>query len=130
MLAYYLQTIEREEDKNKFERLYYRYRKLMFHVAMKILRNDADAEDAVQQAFVAALENLKKIGVPESPETRCYVVTIAERKAIDILRSKEKVVSLDYDETARGIEIPPPDTVRYYYYAIGTATATRNWEKC
>ena len=52
---------------------------------------------------------LFRSGVPESPETRCYVVTITERKAIDILRAKEKVVSLDYDETARGIEIPPPD---------------------
>ena len=110
MLVYYLQSIESGEDKSKFERIYYRYRKLMFHVAMKILHNDADAEDAVHQAFVSVIENLNKAGVPESPETRCYVVTIAERKAIDILRSKEKVVSLDYDETARGIEIPPPDT--------------------
>ena len=109
MLSYYLQTIESEEDKSKFERIYYRYRKLMFHVAMKILHNDADAEDAVHQAFVSVIENLNKAGVPESPETRCYVVTITERKAIDILRAKEKVVSLDYDETAQGIEISPPD---------------------
>ena len=108
MLTYYLQAIESEEDKSKFERIYCHYRKLMFYVAMKILNNDADAEDAVHQAFVSVIENLKKIGVPERPETRCYVVTITERKAIDILRAKEKVVSLDYDETARGIEIPPP----------------------
>ena len=106
MLVYYLQTIESEEDKSKFERIYYRYRKLMFHVAMKILNNDADAEDAVHQAFVSVIENLNKVGVPELPETRCYVVTITERKAIDILRAKEKVVPLDYDETAQGIEIP------------------------
>ena len=109
MLSYYFQTIESEEDKSKFERIYYRYRKLMFHVAMKILNNDADAEDAVHQAFVSVIENLNKAGVPESPETKCYVVTIAERKAIDILRARQKVVSLDYDETARGLEIPPPD---------------------
>ena len=109
MLSYYLQTIESGEDRSKFERIYYRYRKLMFHVAMKILHNDADAEDAAHQAFVSVLENLKKISAPELPETRCYVVTITERKAIDILRAKEKVVSLDYDETAQGIEISPPD---------------------
>ena len=109
MLTYYIQAIESEEDKSKFERIYYRYRKLMFHVAMKILGNDADAEDAVHQAFVSVIENLKKVGVTESPETRCYVVTIAERKALDILRARQKVVALDYDETARGLEIPPPD---------------------
>ena len=109
MLAYYLQTIEGEEDKSKFEQIYYRYRKLMFHVAMKILNNDADAEDAVHQAFVSALENLNKIGAPELPETRCYVVTITERKALDILRARKKVIALDDDEIAQGVEIPPPD---------------------
>ena len=110
MLTYYLQSIESAEDKSKFERIYCLYRKLMFHVAMKILNNEADAEDAVHQAFVSVLENLNKTGVPELPETRCYVVTITERKAIDILRSRKKVIALDDDETAQGIQIPPPDT--------------------
>ncbi len=105
----YLQAIESGEDKSKFERIYYRYRKLMFHVAAQILHNDADAEDAVHQAFVSVIENLHKAGDPASPETRCYVVTIAERKALDILRSRQKVVALDNDETAPGLEVPPPE---------------------
>ena len=109
MLIYYLQTIESEEDKSKFEQVYYRYRKLMFHVALKILENDADAEDAVHQAFVSVIENLNKVGDPALPETRCYIVTITERKALDILRARKKVVALEDDEMTRGIEIPPPD---------------------
>ena len=44
MLMYYLQTIESAEDRSKFERIYLRYRKLMFYVARNILRNDEDAE--------------------------------------------------------------------------------------
>lgn len=110
MLAYYLQAIESEDDRSKFEQIYYRYRKLMFHVALKIVHNDPDAEDAVHQAFVSIIENLNKIRSPSLPETRSYVVTITERKAIDILRSREKVIAADYDETVQGIEIPPPET--------------------
>lgn len=110
MLAYYLQTMESQEDRSKFEQIYYRYRKLMFYVALKIVHHDQDAEDAVHQAFVSIIENIRKVRDPSLPETRCYVVTITERKAIDILRSKEKVVAIDYDERAKGLEIPPPET--------------------
>lgn len=35
----YLQMIESDEDKSKFEQLYIMYKGLMFHVAMKILKN-------------------------------------------------------------------------------------------
>ena len=110
MLMYYLQTIESAEDRSKFERIYLRYRKLMFYVARNILRNDEDAEDAVHQAFVSVIENLHKVRDPARPETRSYVVTIAERKAIDILRSREKIADLDYDDTIQGVKIPPPGT--------------------
>ena len=39
----YLQMIESDEDKSKFEQLYIMYKGLMFHVAMKILKNEFDA---------------------------------------------------------------------------------------
>lgn len=47
----YLQMIESEADKSKFEQLYLKYRSLMLRVAMRILHNEQDAEDAVHQAF-------------------------------------------------------------------------------
>ena len=108
MLVYYLQMIDNEEDKCKFERLYLRYRGLLFAVAMKILRNPQDAEDAVQQAFLSIIENLNKISGTDCPETRSYAVTITERKAIDILRARSKIADQEFDETAQGLEIPPP----------------------
>ena len=51
----YLQMIESDEDKSKFEQLYIMYKGLMFHVAMKILKNEFDAEDAVHQAFLSLI---------------------------------------------------------------------------
>ena len=74
MLSYYLSIIDTEEGKCKFERIYLRYRGLLFAVAMKILRNEQDAEDAVQQAFLSIIENLKKLSSADCPETRSYAV--------------------------------------------------------
>ena len=48
----YLQAIESEEERSKFEQLYFQYRGLMYHVAMRILNNPHSAEDAVHQAFL------------------------------------------------------------------------------
>ena len=47
----YLMLIEDEGEKCKFKALYSKYERLMFHVARRILRNETDTEDAVQEAF-------------------------------------------------------------------------------
>lgn len=104
----YLQMIESDEDKSKFEQLYIMYKGLMFHVAMKILKNEFDAEDAVHQAFLSLIENLKKISDVKCPKTRVYIVIITERKAIDIIRSRSKLVDMEFWESTYGIEIPLP----------------------
>jgi RNA polymerase sigma-70 factor (ECF subfamily) len=57
----------------------------MFYVAMKILHNEHNAEDAVHQAFLSILENLDKISNVECPKTQSYIVIIVERKAIDTI---------------------------------------------
>ena len=95
----YLQMIESDEDKSKFEQLYIMYKGLMFHVAMKILKNEFDAEDAVHQAFLSLIENLKKISDVKCPKTRAYIV---------IIRSRSKLVDMEFWESTYGIEIPLP----------------------
>jgi len=57
----YLQMIESEDDKVKFEEIYRKYKSLMFYAANKILHNEQDAEDAVHMAFIKIAENIKKM---------------------------------------------------------------------
>lgn len=91
----YLQMIEEDEDKAKFIQLYERYSNFMFAVAHQILNNDPDAEDAVHQAFLSVIKNLKKINGVDSVKTKGYLAIITERKAIDIIRKNKKYVSLE-----------------------------------
>ena len=107
MLVYF-QLITTQEDKTKFTQLYDTYRNVMFSVAYRILQNPQDAEDAVHQAFVSILQNLNKIKAVDAPATKAYVMIIAERKAIDMLRMNSRCVSSDEIETMPGIDIPLP----------------------
>lgn len=104
----YLQMIESEEDKSKFEAIYNKYRQLMFVAANRILKNQYDAEDAVHQAFVSIIDNLSKVKEVNCPETRSYVVIITENKAIDIIRSRKHLSGEELNDTLFGIDIPLP----------------------
>lgn len=102
----YLQMLEDPEEKSKFEIIYTQNRDLLFRIANGILHNTQDAEDAVHQAFVKLAENMKKLGKPEDPATRGYIVTIVENAAIDIYRRKQAVTQVEYVDEVAGVQVP------------------------
>ena len=51
MLPIYLAELDTQEEKDKFAELYEKYSGKMYHIALSILKNPADAEDAVDIVF-------------------------------------------------------------------------------
>lgn len=105
----YLQTIDDPSDKVKFEQLYLHYREFMFQVALNILQNKQDAEDAVHNAFLSIAKNIGKIEETISRRTQGYVFVIVERKAIDLYRERKRKECDELIEDEIGISYPPPD---------------------
>ena len=85
-----------------FEEIYERYRGLMLHVALGILKQPEDAEDAVQNAFLSLLKISGRIRSACSPETQALCVITVRHKAIDILRRRR-----DYPEEDMTLFTPP-----------------------
>lgn len=102
----YLEMIETENDREKFEQLYYKYRNLMYYVAHEVTKNQHDAEDAVQQAFLYIIENLEKVDSVSSSRTRSFVSIIAEHKAVDIVRKRRPVLELVKAENELATYLP------------------------
>lgn len=84
-----------EEQKSKAEQPYVKYWNLMCHVAMEILQNSADTEDAVQQAFLYLLLHMDKLEDIDSPSTKAYVSLTAKHRAIDLYRSRRRYEPAD-----------------------------------
>ena len=101
----YIQMIDGPEEKDKFERLYLKYRDLMFYIANKILQNQQDAEDAVHATFLSIAENMEKVSTPDCPKTKGYIVTITENKAIDLYRKKKRHPKVTLLEETAGLEV-------------------------
>src|SRR5215471_8275536 len=73
-------------DEQAFAALWSRHSKMVLQKALRITRNYADAEDAVQDAFFRAFVHLKKFDQRSRFST--WVVRIAIYSALSILRRK------------------------------------------
>lgn len=86
-----------KENNGKLEKLFRHYSSLMFYVAIEILHNEQDAEDAVLAALWKIFQNMEKIGELDCPKTKRFVVIVSERQAIDLYRknARRKTVNMD-----------------------------------
>lgn len=80
--------------------IYESYHKQMEYVAYGVLQNRQDAEDAVQDAFLALSAHLDTLEGMEDFRIYYYVTETARHKAIDLLRKRKN--SVPFDEIAEG----------------------------
>ena len=81
---------EKQNRIQKFEALFERYYSAMMGAALRILKNDRDAEDAVQQAGEALYRNIHKIKEVGAEGCYTFVILTVERKALNILKSRAR----------------------------------------
>jgi len=93
-----LLSFQTEEDKNTFEFLYEKYKKLMWRKAYDILKDYSLAEDAVSEAFIRVYRNISRIENPESGKTAAFLVTIVRNTAINLYHAKNKIIPTDIGE--------------------------------
>lgn len=90
MLYLYLAMIEDDNDRNKFEIIYYNYRKRMVYEAYSVLHNTEDAEDAVHDTFIKIAQNIKSIDEPNSTKTLSYVLKAVKNTSINMYNKNKK----------------------------------------
>ena len=95
------------EDHSLFEDIYKGYYKQMLYVANKILENPADAEDAVQDALLRIARNISSLRCQETWAIRGYVLTVAKNSALNILRKRNKILSVN-NEIAENYTLEDP----------------------
>ena len=75
-------------DETALEEVYRLHGGAVKALARRILRDDALAEDVVQDVFVSFWNGSHKYD-PDRGSIRTYLITIAHRRAVDIVRSEE-----------------------------------------
>ncbi len=102
----------RNGDQKAYEELMIKYRNLVYHVMIKMVRNPQEAEDLLQEAFITAFKALASFNEEYAFST--WLMKIATNNCIDFLRKKKlKTFSIDepvkYKEDQVKIEVPDVD---------------------
>lgn len=73
-------------DMLAFDRIYELYSHKLFSFVLKILKNEAEADDIVQEVFVKIWESRDKLG--DHKLLNSYIFTIAYNNSIDLIRKR------------------------------------------
>jgi RNA polymerase sigma factor (sigma-70 family) len=69
--------------------LYDRFGRIAFSLAFRVLRDEALAEDAVQEAFLAVWRGAARF-MPERAKASTWILTLVHRRAVDLVRREER----------------------------------------
>lgn len=83
-----------------FEVLVQRYQPRMRGYAVRILRSDADADDVVQETFIAAWDKLASLQNPDA--VKSWLMRIVYNKCVDRLRVRQNYPAVI------GVDVPAP----------------------
>src|SRR3954454_1397110 len=76
-------------DENALGELYDRYGRVAYGLALRILRDRALAEDAVQEAFLAVWRSAGAF-LAEQGKPSTWILTLVHRRAVDLVRREER----------------------------------------
>ncbi|MAT70164.1 MAG: hypothetical protein CMJ58_11660 [Planctomycetaceae bacterium] len=91
-------------ERSAFDQLYDRYEGLVYGIAMRVLRNAADAEDVVVEVFWE-IWNVRDRFQAERGRGRTYLTMLVRSRAIDRLRRRKARAETRNDQPT---EPPPP----------------------
>jgi RNA polymerase sigma factor (sigma-70 family) len=75
-------------DDSALAELYDRFGHVAYGLALRVVRDPALAEDAVQEAFLAVWRSAARF-VPERAKASTWILTFVHRRAVDIVRREE-----------------------------------------
>lgn len=100
-------------DLDAFEVLTTRYEQRVFSLAMRMLRQEQDAEDVTQQTFLSALENLS--GFRGEASFATWLLRIATHAALKVIRKRKGLKTISLEEATEGSDqvdsIPHPEFI-------------------
>jgi RNA polymerase sigma-70 factor (ECF subfamily) len=104
-----LVALAARSEQSALAELYDRFGRPAFGLALRILRDESLAEDAVQDAFLAVWRTAPRF-LPERGKASTWILTLVHRRAVDLVRREERRRTDALDpETEAGDRSPPVD---------------------
>jgi len=116
-----LALVARSDDLALSE-LYDRYGGVAYNLALRIVRDDALAQDAVQEAFLGVWRSASGF-LPERAKASTWILTLVHRRAVDLVRREQRrrTEPLEPDQHPATGPTDEEATVRFYRRTVQAA---------
>ena len=84
-----LVALAARSEQSALAELYDRYGRTAYGLALRVLRDQTLAEDAVQEAFLTIWRSASKF-VPERGKASTWILTLVHRRAVDTVRREQR----------------------------------------
>lgn len=84
-----------QEDKDFVSDLYKTYKDRLYSLALSLLKNKADAEDALSLTYIKIIENIERIKSLPEEKISSYIFVILYNQTMDIFRHKNKFSEIE-----------------------------------
>jgi RNA polymerase sigma-70 factor (ECF subfamily) len=84
-----LVALAARSEQSALAELYDRYGRAAYGLALRVLRDSALAEDAVQDAFLSVWRTAPRF-VPERGAASTWILTLVHRRAVDVVRREQR----------------------------------------
>lgn len=93
MLGLCLTMLDTAEERDKFEELYHRYKKIVYYIAFEYMANNSLTEDATQETFLKLTKYIGKIENIDSPKTLSFIGIVTRSVCLDMLRKEKSYIN-------------------------------------
>ena len=98
MISILLMSLESENDRKKLTDIYNKYNKVVFYVALKIMKTQDNAEEVAQDVWIRVVEKFERInGLPDD-ELKPYLTVMTRNIAFNRLKSEKKRSAYSFEE--------------------------------
>lgn len=94
-------------DAASFKKMFLPYHRKLYGVAFRLLENEDDAEDLLQEAYMKLWDKRDALGMVDNPEAFC--VTLVRNMCLDLLRSGRYSWSRQRVELTDALPLAAPD---------------------
>ena len=84
-----LVSLVASSDEQALGELYDRFGRVAYGLALRILRDEALAQDAVQEAFLGVWRSADQY-LPERAKASTWILTLVHRRAVDLVRREDR----------------------------------------
>ena len=112
----------REGDKEAFRQVVRQYQRMVFSLALKMLCDEEEAKDTVQDTFIRVWQNIGEYDTAKSFVT--WIYTIATRLCLDRIKAQKHTKTW-----TRSPDLPPTTTVKSTWKTANGLPSSGCWHR-